>query len=193
MKRPWNKTSSANLRQNVPNFKDVLSVPENKTLQNFFRRNVPDPQKHLQLRLPCCCLGSPDPAARPRWRGPGRGPGSPASEARHRRPGPGSPAPSGTAKNDAAWLRPFPLPQYDFIKNSGPVWSIFCTKFRDGLVTIVRKNFFKCTVFCQKGQNVPKISGTFCQKNLGWTVRPEGIFCPMDVLSYGRFVLRTVL
>jgi hypothetical protein len=45
-------------------------------------------------------------------------------------------------------------------------------------------------VFCQKGQNVPKISGTFCpfcQKNLGWTVRPEGIFCPRDVLSQGPF------
>jgi hypothetical protein len=58
MNRPWDKTvhgtkqsldktSSANLRQNAPIFRDGLSVSENKTLQNFFGQNVPDPQKNF--------------------------------------------------------------------------------------------------------------------------------------------------
>jgi hypothetical protein len=43
-------------------------------------------KKLLRLRLPCCCLGSPDPAARPRRRYPGGGPGGPAPAAQPRLP-----------------------------------------------------------------------------------------------------------
>jgi hypothetical protein len=72
------------LRQNVPIFEDGLSVPENKTLHNFFRQNVPDPQKTFTATAPLLLSWQPGPGARPRRRGPG------------------GPVPSGTAKNDAA-------------------------------------------------------------------------------------------
>jgi hypothetical protein len=73
MQRPWDKTvlgtkqsldktSSANLRQNVPIFRDGLSVPENKTWHNFFGQNVPDP-----LLLPW----QPGPGSADRRRGTG--------------------------------------------------------------------------------------------------------------------------
>jgi hypothetical protein len=75
-KQSLDRTSSANLRQNLPIFRDGLSVPENKTSLTH--------RKLLRLRLPCCCLGGPDPVVWPLRRGPG------------------GPAPSGTAKNDAA-------------------------------------------------------------------------------------------
>jgi hypothetical protein len=45
-KQSLDRTSSANLRQNIPIFRDGLSVPENK---QFFVQNVPDPQKNTHL------------------------------------------------------------------------------------------------------------------------------------------------
>jgi hypothetical protein len=54
---PWNK---AVLGQNIrgkfetkrPIFRDGLSVPENKTLYNFFGQNVPGPQKTSTATAP---------------------------------------------------------------------------------------------------------------------------------------------
>jgi hypothetical protein len=123
MKRPWDKkvlgtkqsldkTSSENLRHNVPIFRDGLSVAQ------FLDKTSLIHKKLLRRRGPGGSgPGGADPAARPR---------------------------------------------------------------RHGL---------------SKWQNVPKISGTFCpfcQKNLGRTVRPEGIFCPRDILSQGPFCSRGV-
>jgi hypothetical protein len=45
MKRPWDETS-ANMQQNIPIFRDGLSVPENK------KQNVPDPQKTSMATAP---------------------------------------------------------------------------------------------------------------------------------------------
>jgi hypothetical protein len=113
MKRPWDKkvlgtkqsldkTSSENLRQNIPIFRDRLSVPENKTLHNFFGQNIPDPQKTSTATAPLLLPWQPRPAVRPLQHGPGgvapgakpwrHGPSDPTPEARHRRPGPGGPA-----------------------------------------------------------------------------------------------------
>jgi hypothetical protein len=87
MKRPWDKTVlgtkqsldktfSANLRQNVPIFRDGISVPENKTLHNFFAQNVPDPQKTSTAMALLLLPWQPGPgvtapASRPLRRGPG--------------------------------------------------------------------------------------------------------------------------
>jgi hypothetical protein len=234
MKHPWDKTVlgtkqsldktfSANLRQNVPIFRDGLSVPENKTWHNFLGQNVPNPQKTfklisrtfsfvqstcsvvpvyntlitflVRLRLPCSCLGNPR-----------RGPGVAAPEAR---PGPGGPARAAKSRRPSpVWNgKMMRLCSDSFLmtirlhtKFGASLVHFVGKKFRDGFKCTGNdcvKNFIfkKCTVFCQKGQSVPKISGAFCpfcQKNLGRTVRPKGIFCPRDVLSQGPFCSRNV-
>jgi hypothetical protein len=114
MKRPWDKTvlgtkqsldktSSANLRQNILIFRDGLSVLENKTL---FRTKRPWPTKnaHFDFSHICYCARSVVPVyntlrtfffAAP---APLLLPWQPDPAAQSQRCGPGGPAPSGTGK-----------------------------------------------------------------------------------------------
>jgi hypothetical protein len=112
-----------------------------------------------------------------------------------RRRGPGGPAPSGTGKWCGSGSDRFLMAIRLHKKFGSSLVHFVEKKFWDGFKCIGNdcvKNFIfkKCTVFCQKEQNVPKISGTFCpfcSKNLGRTVRPEGIFCPKDRSVSGTF------
>jgi hypothetical protein len=118
---PWTKHPRQICDKTSPFSGTDYSSLKIKLCTIFFAQNVP-----------CCCLGSPDPAARHLRRGPG----GPAPEPRSRRPGPGGLAPSGTAKNDVALAPTVPVSALRLHKNSGPVWSNFWTKFSDGFKCI---------------------------------------------------------
>jgi hypothetical protein len=144
MKHPWDKTVlgtkqsldktySANLQQNIPIFRDGLSVPENKTLRNFFRTNCPWPKKTSTATAPLLLSWQPgqDPAAWPRRRRP------------H------GPTPSGMAKNYAVTISDSTIRLHTKFEAS---FVHFWKKFRDGFkciwVMIVRKILFFKSVHC---------------------------------------------